>query len=275
MTGYQEPKRRSIALYEQENSDKFSAALKIIPQKEHERIQARDAIYSAISKWVDQDVREGDDFPLLREGKPTGKMWQEMPHLVDQVEKTIWAAELKDTAELKKLMGDYKKILQCSSELTKQMRAMGEWDLFGLSSKKPKYDMETKVIRALGTVPSAFVSLDELKDALEYQIENISNKLKNIDNVRGRPRNEAAHGVALGLAKLYSGITGKKPTYSEGPSGLSGQYTPALKDVFIALGWEETSLKGPAETAIKNINADGLSQEIKPSFTGLLSPNSE
>jgi hypothetical protein len=41
------------------------------------------------------------------------------------------------------------------------------------------------------------------------------------------------------------------------------------------LGWEETSLKGPAETAIKNINADGLSQEIKPSFTGLLSPNSE
>jgi hypothetical protein len=79
---------------------------------------------------------------------------------------------------------------------------------------------------------------------------------------RGRSRNEAAYAVALELARLYAKVTGKRPTYAEGADGLSGEYTPALRNVFDALGWKKTNLRGPAEAARDAITEGDLEYAV-------------
>ena len=84
----------------------------------------------------------------------------------------------------------------------------------------------------------------------------------------GRAKDEAAHRVAMEAAKLYAKVTGSKPTYSEGPSGVSGKYTPFLRDVYDAFGWTERSLRTGAEAAISALEPS----DFEYARIGLLSP---
>lgn len=242
-------------------------------RKEAERTRAKDAIYAALSHWVGETVRQYDDIPMVRDGKRIGTMQQTLLGQGWEVDNIVAASKLMKASEMKKLRDDYNRLAKLAFQLSSGLINLDTMDLVKLDTipKKATHDTETKVIRALGVVPSILISLNDLKEALDQQTDEISKKLDTPAGQRGRPKNEATHGVALRLAKLYARVTGKRPTYSEGPNGLSGEYTPALRSVFDALGWEKVSLRSPAEAAIMKISERDLQPYINALSPGLLS----
>lgn len=242
-------------------------------RKEAERTKAKDAIYSALTRWVGETVHQDGAIPMVRDGKRIGTLQQTILGQGREVDDIVAASKLKKASELRRLRDDYNKLSKLAVKLTNGLANLDTMDLFKLGSapRKVTYDTETKVIRAIGTIPSLLISLPDLLAALEQQTNDIDKKLDTSGAALGRSRNEAAHGVALGLAKLYARVTGKRPTYSEGPNGLSGEYTPALRSVFDALGWKTVTLKSPAEAAISQITDEDLQPYVNALSYGLLS----
>ncbi|HDY95193.1 hypothetical protein LCGC14_0105830 [marine sediment metagenome] len=242
-------------------------------QKETERNNARNMIYSALSRWVGETVEPYGDIPLVRDGVRIGTMQQTLLGQGRDVEYILAASKLLKASDLRKLREDLRKLSEMSDSLTTALMSLDLMDLLSLDTvpKAASHDTEVKVIRAVGTVSSTFIALADLKTSLDQQAENIQKKLSALTGQRGRPKNEATHGVAVRLAKLYARVTGRRPTYSEGPNGLSGEYTPALRSVFDALGWESVSLKSPAEAAIAQISEQDLQPYINALSYGLSS----
>ncbi|MFG6565946.1 hypothetical protein ACGYLI_17155 [Sulfitobacter sp. 1A13421] len=267
------PKRVVEVLSESAQPGKIYNAAAREARKEAERTKAKDAIYSALSRWVGETVHQDVAIPMVRDGKRIGTMQQTILGQGREVDDIVAASKLMKASELRKLRDDYNRISKRAVQLADGLTSLDPADLFklGAAPRNATYDTDTKVIRAIGIIPSLLISLPELLAALEQQTNYLEKKLDTSGAALGRSKNEAAHGVALRLAKLYARVTGKRPTYSEGPNGLSGEYTPALRSVFDALGWKTVSLKSPAEAAISQITDEDLQPYVNALSYGLLS----
>ena len=121
--------------------------------------------------------------------------------------------------------------------------------------------IESRIVGEIGFLESAIIALDKLEKNAKFEQERISQDLENWPSGKGRRRNQAAYSVALELAATYEKVTGEMPTYAEGTSGLSGQYTPSLRSVFDCLGLKGTGLRKPAQSAIESIKPTDLKHE--------------
>lgn len=122
--------------------------------------------------------------------------------------------------------------------------------------------LETRIIREIGIIEASTISLFALMQAASTELDRLEAKLEALNmGKRGAPRNEAAYAVALELARLYAKVTGRKPTYAEGPDGLSGEFTPALRNIFDALGLK-AGLRGPATAARDAITDEDTKYEV-------------
>lgn len=232
-------------------------------EKEQSIIDTRAVIYSAIGNWIGEKIEEGGVIPIVRNGETVGTLPQTIfgDGPVEQVtaaSKADYKTDLKNKAErIAKTAGDAEVLMNSLLEMTGQERTgldFGPFEFFG-NSYEP---LEVRIIKEIGYVRSALIACSMIKSEAEVMQKSALAGLKGRETRPGRPRNEAAYAVALELARLYAKVTGRRPTYSEDPNGVSGEYTPALRDVFDSLGWSDITLSGPAEAAKKKITDEDL-----------------
>lgn len=100
-------------------------------------------------------------------------------------------------------------------------------------------------------------------------------KQENADGRRRRKRsasNLKAEATALRLARIYGGIKGKLPKPSMANDGKTpgGPYTKALEKIFLILGLNQVSVKGPAKRACKKLKDKQQTAEILPLVNAML-----
>lgn len=235
--------------------------------KSPERIAAAEAIRKGIRRWSGGLYADGPQLPIIREGNIVKHFGSEASDPVEQVLKgsvlppeKVSAGERERLAELAYSLGRCAKA--CAAFEDVELRQLAKGTRRGRTT-------EERVSYALGVETALSASMTLLLEAAEERIADLDKKAEGQPRKRGRKRNGAAYAVAAALAQLYAKITGKTPTYSEGKDGLSGEYTPVLRDVYDELGWDKTALRGPAETAIAGITRTDLHPKELPQPRGL------
>lgn len=117
-------------------------------------------------------------------------------------------------------------------------------------------NLEERMIAGVGLVHALPATVRVALSVVSRELRQLRAKSAEFENSRGRPRNQAAHKVARAVADFYITNRALMPTYSEDTNGLHGEFTPLLKDIFIALGWPNIALRGPAEAAIASITPE-------------------
>lgn len=256
----------------------IEAEARILQEKQHAIIRSEEAIYSEISRWTGIQVSRGDRIPMVRDGRKVGEIPESLL-TKSPVSRVSNASLIEYSTEIKRKISAFRAILRSSEEFFKALGDLTYLDRATLQNEevwpggataKMDSSLESRIIREVGTLASAELSMLSLFHAAQKQIENLEAELENRKTNRGRPRNEAAYAVARELALLYAKVTGKRPTYAESQDGLSGEFTPALREVFDALGWKETSLKNYAQDAVESVTETDMRYEEK-GFEGLFS----
>lgn len=267
------------ALVEGEAQRRADDETRAYAEKQHAITRAELVVLSAIGLWTGEALVPGDPIPIFRDGKRVATIPQHSfePNRARVVAE---ASLTEDRSEINRKIKALKSASGAADELIRALAAMTYMDRLSLETKcegigqfgvRAAHDpLEIRLIHEIGPVVSAVVAASAVASTAKTEVGELEAELKKRETKPGRPRNEAAHAVARELARLYAAVTGKRPTYSEGPDGLSGQYTPALRDVFDALGWEATALRGPAEAAIAGIS-EADTQYEETGYFGLFS----
>lgn len=252
--------------------------LRELGKKIHAISLAVEVIYRALGRWTGQELKPGNPVPIVRDGKVVGSIGAGL-FGKDVVREVAEASLTELRAELLRKRDDLQALVAAIGDLNSSLSKMTGLELSRLEQltgnihhnalRGPKA-VEERIIREIGSVFSALISCGALLSAAKEEIGRLDGELEKRNAGQGRPRNEAAHEVALRLAKLYARVTGKRPTYAAGPDGLSGDYTPVLREVFDALGWKKTDLRGPATKAIEAITEADLRHE-ESTLDGLIS----
>lgn len=234
-----------------------------IIKKEQAIFDAKRVIYSAVSDWIGETVTEGSDVPIVRDGKTVGYLPKDL-FGSDQVEKVTSASKTESKREFENKVERFAKVTAAADALMNSLNKLSHLERATLNygpfefSRKTNLPVEERIVREIGYLYSALIACSSLKSQSETAQKDALRELEIRRTGVGRPRNYAAYAVALELARLYAKVTGKRPTYSEDPNGVSGEYTPALRDVFDSLGWGDISLSGPAEAAKSMITDEDL-----------------
>lgn len=231
-------------------------------EKQQAVFRAEEVILAAISKWTGIPISNGDPIPVVRDGRKVGEIPK--PYFGrNRAGQVAEASLIEHRSELEKKISQLQSVIESTKQLVEALNSMGPIDLPGLNHgnwplwnalRDERPPLKTRLIKEIGLVESALIASRGLAQNAESKRDELKAKLEKHKTGRGRPRNEAAHAVARELALLYAEVTGNMPTYAEGPNGLSGEFTPVLRDVFDALGWKRTSLRRPAQTAIENVS---------------------
>jgi len=259
-------KKVAKALIEAKIRSDIGAEVRSITEKQQAIIRAEAAINSEIGRWTGTDVGTGHTVPIVRDGKQVGTLPGTI--LSGSAAAKIAALSLLDPkAEVDRKRAASNRVADAARALIDALGDMTWADRAGLEMRFGAFSenalrgdqlsLQERVIREIGIVESSIIAAKALITKVEKQVQD----LKGPKSGRGRPKNEAAHAVARELALLYAKVTGKRPTYSESPDGLSGAFTPALRRVFDALGWSATALKGPAEAAVAAVTEADLQYE--------------
>ncbi|MBZ0129633.1 MAG: hypothetical protein K8F59_11005 [Rhodobacteraceae bacterium] len=253
------------ALLDGQARAKGEAEMKAHAEKHHAVIQAVEVIYEAVTNWTGIEVTPSERIPIIRNGKRVGELPQSL-FAINPVREVAEASLVEDTGELKRKLDNLRAVFETSEALAKALGKMtfserSKLDVHGLRNRNDlqlEPSLEARIIHEIGLTFTTFLSSKALFDGAKKEIEELESKLRDRNLGRGRPRNEAAHSVAQKLAQLYAKVTGRRPTYSAGPDGFHGEFTPALRKVFDTLGWSETDLSGPAQKAIESIDESVL-----------------
>ena len=258
------------ALLEGKANAMAEAEVQTLVEKEQAINDAVEVIYSALGRWTGSELKPGDPIPIVRNGERVGSLAQGIFE-PNPVKKVAEAARIDDRSEISKRLENARSLETSADALVKSLGQMTIMERARYQVRsKPKEDtgpeptlwpLENRLIGEIGTVASAVIAASMLHVEARREIENLESMLREWGSQRGRPRNRAAHEVARRLAVLYSRATGKRPTYSDSRDGVSGEFTPVLRDVFNSLGWKKTALKGPAKKAIAAVSDADLGHE--------------
>lgn len=246
-----------------------------LSEKEQAIKRAEAAIYSEVSKWVGSEIPTGGSVPIVRHGKHVGQLPATV--LGNPARKVAEAVRVEGKREIKRKIQQYSALWEGCRDTLRAVYGANMTDRIDLEVSArilaandaggERAGLETRIIREIGIVEASTISLFALLEAARAQLDRLETRLEELDTgKRGPPRNEAAYAVALELARLYAKVTGRRPTYAEGPDGLSGEYTPALRKVFDELGLK-VGLRGPATAARDAITEDNMKHELNRLFS--------
>lgn len=242
------------------NSQGADSKLALLREEQQKKLQgekdARRVISSAIERWAGYEPHSAHGIPIVRDGKFLGFAGpgSELGH--DPVEVVLSRASALEWRDLTKANAALKEILKTLEGLEAQIGALdlGEIAWFLLGYEQPKGgSAQERVIYSIGYLEALLISTrgvaKSTKSALETNDELIQQRQQRKKGPRGRPRTEARYGVSEEFGRLFARVTGERPTYADGTNGPSGKFTPALRDVFKALGWGGADISGPCKAA--------------------------
>jgi hypothetical protein len=247
-------------------------------EKEQAIKRAEVAIYSEVSRWVGSEIPPGEPVPIVRHGRRVGQLpatlWG------NPAQKVAEAVRIEGKGEIRRKKRKYSKVCKACQDTLHALLDGNMMDRTDLEVSADTYirkedwegraTLKARIIKEIGFTDAATISLIAIREAASTEIHRLETKLEALNlGKRGAPRNEAAYAVALELARLYAKVTGRKPTYAEGPDGLSGEYTPSLRIVFDALGLK-VGLRGPATAARDAVTDEDMKYEANGLF-GILS----
>lgn len=246
-------------------------AHKGLAEKTPEETAMEKVIFEAVKRWTGRQVSPIDGFPICRGEEVSYRRNTVLSGFFGgPVHSILSAANIKDSAFLRKRLNALtlcqKAIIAALDEFLKlsQDERIGNWTVT-LSD-----DVNTRIVEAMGRHVAFQTSAIVVLESIGKQMLSIEEELCELGGrSRGRPQNRAAKEVAALLAKFYVEVTGKRPTFTEDRDGLHGYYTPALRSVFDALGWEKVDLRGPASFAISQITEEYLAEATRPAIMAL------
>jgi hypothetical protein len=276
-------KKVADALSRTMSEDEVRAEIQRLEEKKHAKKKAEEVIYAALGAWTGADCREGASIPIVRDGRTVGWIHQSILGS-NAVEKVTEPSLLEEKAALEDKKAQFQRVAESSEALLDSLGGISAPNRIRLEvsggvsinnlGRWKSMALPERLVGEIGTVSTAVIAAQSLSACAREEVEEIDRQLDEWTGQRGRPRYIALHAVALELARLYARVTGKRPTYSEGVDGVSGEFTPVLRDVFDALGWEKMGLRGPAEAAKEQITEEDLRYEESP-IGGLLSAVSQ
>lgn len=238
------------------------------------RIEAEKVIYEHASKWADVSVSVGDPIPIIRDNQKVGEIPSTILGGVAEVEKILMASKELRTPDIKNRLEELK-TLKADAEALRDKLAAFDPALLAravYAAQNMHKDLNGRIIKALGADNAAYFGLEIIAVGLSEQISALEHELENRGPVGpGRARDQAAHNVAIAAAKFFTKLTGEMPTFGEGPDGLTGKFTPFLRDLYDAFGWPKRSLRGGLEAAIKSTSQDDLTYVRKGLRAGIFS----
>jgi len=248
-------------------SAEFREAAYSFEEKEQAAIEVEKVFYRHASEWVQKPVQPGDPIPVLRGGERVG--WMSGTILCPITDPIMRAALAEDYRNLNDARSDLEKISQSLSEIAGAMISLDAGEVAALerpmtldaSDEQPleaHNRLSGKIIREIGYIRSFTLAAQSIAKTASARISEIDGELAARGVGPGRPRTERYHAVAVELGRLYANVLGERPTYSDGKDGLSGNFTPALRAVFDALGWKKIDLDGPAKSAVQSITERDL-----------------
>lgn len=235
----------------------------------------RDAIYSALSHWTSQNCAPGEPIPVVRSGEivhwihpsPLANALAGTIGETSPVDSVLNSAFLPSVTELKSEKKAIERLLASLETVMKKARSLDvmPWWMVtrSWSDLSGQPDQSVNVVHAVGLGDSLNISIHGVIFNCRQRIRHLEDDLSQLQPSLGRPKNIAAHRVAEEYGKLYAKVTGKFPTYGESPDGMAGEFTPALRDLFDALGWNEKTLRGPAESARLAVT-DEIIRSVEP-----------
>lgn len=235
--------------------------------------EATAVIYAAVKKWTGEEVSEQTAIPMYRDGKRQSEFDDTILGHGSTVRDLVRLSRFSSKSELKRDIQHAEYLAELTENLWSALHELDPENFYGLDNIQDETktsSLEQRIIKQIGYTQSVMIASSVLNSKLRKQILRLNERLNSLDIKKGRTRDEAAYSVALGLAKLYAKVTGKQPTYSENKSGLSGEFTPVLRDLFDALGWVGRSLKGPATEAVRAIDLTNSEYVITTPGWGLL-----
>lgn len=241
---------------------------------------ALEVIYSAAEKWTGHPASRDTGLPIVRNGEVVG--WISGDGLLGQtsptaesVAKAVW---IEATEDLKKRLKAYKKFQKQLEDFAQTFNALSDDQTAHIYRDRKLYEVNTgsleeKIIDTIGPTKAMTSCIGSLQTALKDSAERCEAELASrpVNQGPGQSRNEERHQAAIALAKLYARMTGERPTYSQDKNGLHGPFTPILKEVFVALGWPEADLSGPADSARNSISDEDMDYGTNTPMGGILS----
>lgn len=223
--------------------------------------EAADFICASVSKWTNTQYEKGYTLPIMKDGEcikpatptPSG----ENPREIDEV---LLAAQLENRTDLKARIARIEALEKSLMAFRSTLNALTPDEIARLDLVQPNWEWDTnvRVVSALGLGAAFNASIAASSTSIKRILREEREKLAKVAKSRGRARSEAAYGVALTFAQLYSIVTGKRPTFAENENGLHGEFTPYLADLFKIFGWGEKSMKRPAEEALKSLDYEAI-----------------
>lgn len=220
-------------------------------------MKARLVIYAAVSKWTGVPTEPGGKIPVVRSGQIVE--WRGAL-LSNPVEPILRAARLAPVSSLKTEKGQLEKLLDAMESVRRGMEELdqefgltlhGTWDSWERGAGEP-----VDIVHALGIREALNVSLHGMILNVRQRLSVIDEELKLQSSRKGRPPLRPAYETARELALLYATVTGKRPTCSVSDSMVSGEFAPALRDLFDVFGW--TDIRGPGNAAVEAITDEHL-----------------
>lgn len=231
---------------------------RLYEDRDNVKMRALAAIYSAVSRWSGVKA-QGGHIPVVRNGSVVNTLpdatfqnaLAPQPPLPEQV---VDAAFTQGATELRRERAGLVRLIASLERARKDLQALvpgGKWVFDATWDKVDDWmpDKVVGVVHALGLTDVLHASAHGVIFNARQRIRYLDLALAELPTGSGRPRDAAAHLVGARYGRLYSVVTGKVPTFGESPDGLAGEFTPALRDLFDALGWHRKSLRGPAASA--------------------------
>lgn len=234
------------------------AAVDEYERMDNVKIRARDVIYASISTWTGFQWKDRGSIPVVRKGQlvnsvPGLGLGNALASPLPLPDHVIDAAFTPNATELKKKREGIEALIASLEAVRAAAAALDVNSWWGLGATWDNRDGPTDqvvdIVHALGLGKSFNASLQGLMFNAKQSLRFLDYELNEVGTGRGRPKDTAAHLVASRYGRLYAIVTGKRPTYGESPDGMAGEFTPSLRDLFNALGWQKKSLRGPAESA--------------------------
>lgn len=258
---------------------------KKLQEKSQGESAARDLVFRAVEDWTGHAVDEFGALPIVRngifQGYTSSLADMMLGGAVNAVGRSVWA---DDTKALKDRKETFERLIKAISQVQEHLNELKLDEAWRLNIAAPsnsrklmaephlphEWSLEEKVIFSVGYLESAKISLDALTASARQTVGETEKQVSQRPKLRGRPRSEAKYATALEFARLYYRLTGEVPTYSEGTDGLSGKFTPWLRGLFNAIGWNGASLEEPAKAAIAAVEAEMDEPPESPDIAGLL-----
>lgn len=224
---------------------------------------AHEVIIRAVETWTGHPINSFGQLPMVRDGEHVGYMSTRLAsmmyplHDVTKVAREVWAEK---TPTIRSRRNAYQKLFDTLESALNQIGEMNTDAIVNLPSTKKSdpANLEEKLVLAMGSKKSVIIGSSFLTAELQEAIGHCDTILASRSSGRGRPREEAKYKVAQGFAKIYAKVTGERPTYSEDENGLHGRFTPALRKLFDAIGWDGVDLAGPANAACQSVEKEDL-----------------